>query len=179
MVFGNVFHLCTQYHYNTLHLYLRIRQNTPHASQVSRWTRFGTATCATLGIAGVCVTLIWHFALPPQPSATRVLAQSDPFKAKIPGMFKGSTESVIKAALPQLIRMDGYFMPTVLPFHVSPPSILAPFLAIERGCHKSSLFCRCPGCRRGCLRRRCGMCSTAHPTSKLLRRPMVPSSIMC
>ena len=26
---------------------------------------FGTATCATLGIAGVFVTLIWHFALPP------------------------------------------------------------------------------------------------------------------
>ena len=100
-------------------------------------------------------------------------------KARIPGMFKGSTESVIKVALAQLVRMDGYFMPTVLPFHVSPPSILAPFLAIERGCHKSSLFCRCLGCRRGCLRRRCGMCGTARPTFILLRRPTGPSSIMC
>ena len=43
-------------------------------------------------------------------------------KAKIPGMFKGSTESVIKVALPQLVRMDGYFMPTILPFYVSCPT---------------------------------------------------------
>ena len=37
-------------------------------------------------------------------------------------MFKGSTESVIKVALPQLVRMDGYFMPTILPFYVSCPT---------------------------------------------------------
>ena len=42
-------------------------------------------------------------------------------KAKIPGMFKGSTESVIKVALPQLVRMDGYLMPTTLSFDVSYP----------------------------------------------------------
>ena len=45
-------------------------------------------------------------------------------KAKIPGMFKGSTESVIKVALPQLVRMDGYLMPTTLSFDVrSHPSL--------------------------------------------------------
>ena len=43
-------------------------------------------------------------------------------KAKIPGMFKGSTESMIKVALPQLVRMDGYFMPTILSFDVSCPT---------------------------------------------------------
>lgn len=38
--------------------------------------------------------------------------------SKIPGMFRGSTETVFMVALPQLIIMDGLFMPTVLPFFV-------------------------------------------------------------
>jgi hypothetical protein len=43
-------------------------------------------------------------------------------KSRIPGMFKGSTESVITAALPRLIRLDGALIPDVLCFNVSPPS---------------------------------------------------------
>ena len=31
------------------------------------------------------------------------------------GMFRGSTEAVFMVALPQLIIMDGVFVPTVLP----------------------------------------------------------------
>ena len=38
--------------------------------------------------------------------------------SKIPGMFRGSTETVFMVALPQLIIMDGLLMPTVLPFSV-------------------------------------------------------------
>ena len=37
---------------------------------------------------------------------------------KIPGMFRGSTETVFMVALPQLIIVDGLLMPTVLPFSV-------------------------------------------------------------
>jgi hypothetical protein len=33
-------------------------------------------------------------------------------------MFRGSTEAVFMVALPQLIIMDGVFVPTVLPFSV-------------------------------------------------------------
>jgi hypothetical protein len=42
----------------------------------------------------------------------------DILRSKIPGMFRGSTETVFMTALPQLIIMDGIFMPTVLPFSV-------------------------------------------------------------
>jgi hypothetical protein len=38
----------------------------------------------------------------------------DILRSKIPGMFRGSTETVFMTALPQLIIMDGIFMPTVL-----------------------------------------------------------------
>jgi hypothetical protein len=42
----------------------------------------------------------------------------DILRSKIPGMFRGSTETVFMVALPQLIIMDGILMPTVLPFSV-------------------------------------------------------------
>jgi hypothetical protein len=42
----------------------------------------------------------------------------DILRSKIPGMFRGSTETVFMTALPQLIIMDGLLMPTVLPFSV-------------------------------------------------------------
>ena len=37
---------------------------------------------------------------------------------RIPGMFKGSTESVFEVALPKLIRVDGIIIPDELLFHV-------------------------------------------------------------
>ena len=39
-------------------------------------------------------------------------------QAKIPGMFKGSTESVFANALPQLIEMDALLLPSTLQFRV-------------------------------------------------------------
>ena len=39
-------------------------------------------------------------------------------QTKIPGMFKGSTETVFAKALPQLIEMDGLQLPTTLGFSV-------------------------------------------------------------
>ena len=39
-------------------------------------------------------------------------------QSRIPGMFKGSTESVITTALPRLIRLDGALLPYVLCFNV-------------------------------------------------------------
>ena len=39
-------------------------------------------------------------------------------KTKIPGMFKGSTEHVIQAAMPQLVKMDGLLLPSEINFTV-------------------------------------------------------------
>ena len=39
--------------------------------------------------------------------------------SRIPGMFKGSTEHVLKVALPQLIKLDGIFIPDELNFEAT------------------------------------------------------------
>jgi hypothetical protein len=52
----------------------------------------------------------------------------DLLRAKIPGMFRGSTEHVFKVALPQLVQMDGLLKPTTIPFKV--PAI--PKLMLEK-----------------------------------------------
>ena len=49
-------------------------------------------------------------------------------KVKIPGMFRGSTESVFSVALPQLIEQDGWQKPSVLPYSTL-VDVLAPVFA--------------------------------------------------
>jgi hypothetical protein len=50
----------------------------------------------------------------------------DLLRARIPGMFRGSTEHVFRVALPQLVQMDGLLKPTTIPFEVPaiPPGML-------------------------------------------------------
>ena len=44
-------------------------------------------------------------------------------RSRIPSMFKCSTEKMLGVALPQLVRVDGYYIPTELCFHVPAVSI--------------------------------------------------------
>ena len=66
-------------------------------------------------------------------------------QSRIPGMFKGSTESVITAALPRLIRLDGVLIPDVLCFNVPLPPLPSPSYPSSQGSltppvHRSLLF---------------------------------------
>lgn len=66
-------------------------------------------------------------------------------QSRIPGMFKGSTESVMKVALPQLVRMDAALIPDELLFSVPvvPGKMMEKAMWYAR--RKSSHFFVAPG----------------------------------